>query len=85
MHRVRIMALPAGGAARRLGVAAMAALLAASVLAGCGKRGDPIPRGPEEAVTFPRSYPREDGRGPPTEGQGEVFPRSSRGVSGGVP
>jgi predicted small lipoprotein YifL len=69
----------------RVAVAAMAALLAASSLAACGKRGDPIPRGPEEAVTFPRSYPREDGRGPPLENEESIFPRSSRGVSGGVP
>jgi predicted small lipoprotein YifL len=69
----------------KLAVAVMAALLAASTVAACGKRGDPVPAGPDEAVTFPRGYPRENGRGPPGEGQEQVFPRSSRGVSGGVP
>lgn len=60
-------------------VAVAAALL---VLAACGKRGDPIPPGPDEAVSFPRSYPREAGQGPTVEGPQTVFPPSSRGVRG---
>jgi hypothetical protein len=33
------------------------ALLLALALAACGKRGDPAPPGPAEAVTYPRTYP----------------------------
>ena len=61
-------------------IALLAMLLAASFLAGCGKRGDPLPPGPEEAVTFPRTYPREDGRGPAVDGPQTAFPPSSRGI-----
>jgi hypothetical protein len=64
-------------ASRIVAVAAAGVLLAA-----CGKRGDPIPPGPDEAVSFPRSYPREAGQGPVIEGPQTVFPPSSRGVRG---
>jgi predicted small lipoprotein YifL len=33
------------------------ALLAALALAACGRVGPPRPPGPQEAITFPRSYP----------------------------
>jgi hypothetical protein len=32
-------------------------LLLALAAAACGKRGDPVPPGPAEAVTYPRTYP----------------------------
>jgi predicted small lipoprotein YifL len=52
-------------------------------LAACGKRGDPVPPGPDEAVTFPRTFPREGGEGPALpETQQSVFPPTSRGVRG---
>jgi predicted small lipoprotein YifL len=62
--------------------AVLAVALSALSLAACGKRGDPIPPGPEEAVTYPRSYPREEGEAPPTPARGSVFPPSTRGVRG---
>lgn len=62
--------------------ALLAVALAALSLAACGKRGDPIPPGPDEAVTYPRTYPREQGQGPAPPTQRSVFPPSSRGVSG---
>ena len=31
--------------------------LAVALLAGCGKKGSPIPPGPAEEIIFPRSYP----------------------------
>lgn len=66
--------------AARRGLLAVA--LAGLSLAACGKRGDPIPPGPEEAITFPRTYPREGGQGPAPPAQETVFPPSSRGVRG---
>jgi hypothetical protein len=60
----------------------VAVAVALVLLAACGKRGDPIPPGPDEAVTFPRTYPREAGQGPIVEGPQTVFPPSSRGVRG---
>ncbi len=56
--------------------------LSALILAACGKRGDPIPPGPDEAVTYPRTYPREGGQGPVVDGPQSVFPPTSRGVRG---
>ena len=52
-----------------------AALLAlfALPLAGCGKRGDPVPPGPDEAITYPRTYPRDE-TSPRTTGQRVIFP-----------
>ena len=68
---------------RRAGFRALAAVaLAAGFLAACGKRGDPIPPGPDAAVTFPRTYPREDGQGPAVPAQPSVFPPTSRGMRG---
>ncbi len=32
-------------------------LLAAALLAGCGRAGPPRPPGPREAITYPRIYP----------------------------
>jgi len=69
------------GAMGRRG-ALLAVALAALSLAACGKRGDPIPPGPDEAVTYPRTYPREEGQGPPLPSQRSVFPQTSRGVRG---
>lgn len=62
--------------------AVFAVVAAAALLSACGKRGDPIPPGPDEAVTFPRTFPREQGQGPVVEGPQTVFPPSSRGVRG---
>ncbi len=31
--------------------------LMALVLTGCGKRGSPMPPGPPDQITYPRSYP----------------------------
>jgi predicted small lipoprotein YifL len=59
-----------------------AVALALVSLAACGKRGDPIPPGPEAAVTYPRTYPREDGQGPAPPARETVFPPTSRGVRG---
>ena len=33
------------------------AVLALALLAGCGKKGSPIPPGPPDQVIFPRAYP----------------------------
>ena len=38
---------------------ALLALVAALALAGCGKKGSPIPPGPQDQITFPRSYPTQ--------------------------
>ena len=48
------------------------ALVAGALLVGCGKRGDPVPPGPDEAVTFPRIYPRDETT--PQGGGRVVFP-----------
>jgi len=32
-------------------------LLALCLLAACGKKGDPVPAGPQDEVIWPRSYP----------------------------
>lgn len=32
-------------------------LLAMSALAGCGRRGAPVPPGPAQDITYPHSYP----------------------------
>ncbi|QXM26400.1 hypothetical protein KO353_10405 [Elioraea tepida] len=61
----------------------VAVALAALSLAACGKRGDPVPPGPDAAVTYPRTYPREEGEPPLAPPPGSVFPQSSRGVRGG--
>lgn len=47
-------------------------LLLALPAASCGKRGDPVPPGPDEAVTYPRVYPRDD-TSPPSGGR-VIFP-----------
>ena len=44
----------AGGAGVRVTLFALAVALA---LAGCGKKGSPVPPGPQDQITFPRSYP----------------------------
>jgi hypothetical protein len=54
-------------------VVLLVALIAVVLLVGCGKRGDPVPPGPAEAVTYPRTYPR-DVTSPPTTGERVVFP-----------
>ena len=36
---------------------ALLVLAAALALAGCGKKGSPVPPGPADQITFPRSYP----------------------------
>ncbi len=43
----------------RTRVLLLLALVAVVLLVGCGKRGDPAPPGPPEAVTWPRTYPAE--------------------------
>lgn len=43
---------------------AIAAVLALSMLAACGRVGPPRPPGPADQVTFPRAYPAPD-RVPP--------------------
>lgn len=47
-------------------------LLLALPATACGKRGDPAPPGPDEAVTYPRVYPR-DATSPQSSGR-VVFP-----------
>ncbi|MBS0641645.1 MAG: hypothetical protein JSS43_17420 [Proteobacteria bacterium] len=42
---------------RALLVPALALVLAAGGLAGCGKKGPPDPPGPPEKVFWPRTYP----------------------------
>ena len=37
--------------------AALLLLVAATLLAACGKRGAPSPPGPPDQITYPRSYP----------------------------
>jgi predicted small lipoprotein YifL len=58
----------------------LAVAVLATLLAACGKRGDPVPPGPDEAVTYPRTFPRDSGQGPAVEGPQEVFPPTRRGV-----
>jgi predicted small lipoprotein YifL len=36
---------------------ALLALALAGTLAGCGKKAAPLPYGPADQVTYPRSYP----------------------------
>ena len=43
----------------RTRVLLLLALVAVVLLVGCGKRGDPAPPGPAEAVTWPRTYPAD--------------------------
>lgn len=57
----------------RTRLALLVALIALLLLVGCGKRGDPVPPGPAEAVTYPRTYPR-DAASPATTGERVVFP-----------
>jgi len=45
------------------------ALVAAILLLGCGKRGEPLPPGPAEAVTWPRDFPRDP---PPRRPEGTL-------------
>ncbi len=33
-------------------------LALALILAGCGKKGPPLPAGPPDQVTWPRAYPK---------------------------
>lgn len=33
------------------------ALLCLAVLAGCGRRGAPVPPGPAQDITYPHTYP----------------------------
>ena len=33
------------------------ALLAGVMLAGCGKKGSPVPPGPQSEVIYPKTYP----------------------------
>ena len=37
--------------------ALVAALAALMMLAACGKKGPPVPPGPQDQITYPRSYP----------------------------
>uniref|UniRef100_UPI002FDA3B2D hypothetical protein n=1 Tax=Elioraea tepidiphila TaxID=457934 RepID=UPI002FDA3B2D len=53
-------------------VVLLLALVAAVLLVGCGKRGDPVPPGPEEEVIYPRTYPRDETT--PRGGGRVVFP-----------
>lgn len=70
---------PPGPPRRRLAAVALGLVS----LAACGKRGDPVPPGPDEAVTYPRTFPREAGEAPASpETQQSVFPPTSRGVRG---
>jgi predicted small lipoprotein YifL len=32
-------------------------LLTLATLAGCGKRGNPVPPGPPDKITYPKAYP----------------------------
>ncbi len=56
----------------RARIALLVALIAVVLLVGCGKRGDPVPPGPGEALTYPRTYPR-DATSPQAGGR-VVFP-----------
>ncbi|WP_424811058.1 lipoprotein [Roseococcus sp. YIM B11640] len=53
-------------------------LLAAVSLAGCGRVGPPRPPGPQEAITYPRSYPA------PTAEDREVARTRALGIPPGV-
>ena len=46
----------ASGAGMRAGLMAVA-LVAALLLAGCGKKGPPSSPGPQDQIIWPRSYP----------------------------
>ena len=35
----------------------VAAILALALLAGCGKKGAPVPPGPADEITYPKMYP----------------------------
>ena len=59
--------------ARRCALPVLLALPVALPIAACGKRGDPAPPGPEEAITYPRTYPRDESS-PRTTGQRVIFP-----------
>jgi predicted small lipoprotein YifL len=37
--------------------AALAMLLLAAALAGCGKKGAPVPPGPPQDIIYPKAYP----------------------------
>lgn len=54
----RVAASPAPGCPRVVTLACvLVALLAAATLAGCGKKGAPLPPA-GEPVTYPRAYPK---------------------------
>ncbi|MFQ3623635.1 MAG: hypothetical protein SNJ73_08825, partial [Acetobacteraceae bacterium] len=48
--------LPLGPRSRVLLLLALVGLV---LLGGCGKRGDPTPPGPDEAIVWPRTFPAE--------------------------
>ena len=37
--------------------AAIMAIAALLMLAACGKKGPPVPPGPQDQITYPRAYP----------------------------
>jgi hypothetical protein len=37
--------------------AAVALLVALGLLMGCGKKGPPVPPGPPDKITYPKTYP----------------------------
>ncbi len=51
----------------------MAAILALTALAACGRVGPPRPPGPADQITFPRPYPAPD-RLPPTTTPTQAVP-----------
>ena len=46
----------AGGSGMKAGLLAVA-LLGVLLLAACGKKGAPVPPGPPDQLTWPRTYP----------------------------